>query len=114
MEFLDVEHQMDMKSVAGFFTRDYTKPTAMERTFLHGQSHHPPAVFKSIVLGEAVRLRRLNEPDETYHQSLSKLRNKCARSSFHMNIIDDLLSQASTWTERFKQKHFHKVNKPLV
>ena len=102
MEFLDVEHQIDRKSVAGFFTRDYTKPTAMERTFLHGQSHHLPAVFKSIVFGEAVRLRRLNEQDETYHENLLKLRNKWARSSFNMNMVDDLLSQASTWTERFK------------
>ena len=114
MEFLDVEHQIDRKSVAGFFTRDYTKPTAMERTFLHGQSHHPPAVFKSIVFGKAVRLRRLNEQDETYHESLLKLRNKCARSSSNMNMVHDLLSQAFTWTERFKPKNFHKVNKPLV
>ena len=29
-------------------------------------------------------------------------------------MVDDLLSQASTWTERFKPKNFHKVNKPLV
>ena len=29
-------------------------------------------------------------------------------------MVDDLLSQASTWTERFKPKIFHQVNKPLV
>ena len=33
MEFLDLEHQIDRKSVAVFFTRYYTKPTALDRTF---------------------------------------------------------------------------------
>jgi len=65
----------------------------------------PPHIFKSIVFGEAVRLRRLNELDHHYHNSLHTLRNKCALSSFHMSMLDDILSMAATWTERFDPKN---------
>ena len=61
-----------------------------------------------------MRIRRLNEQDQIYRKSLLKLCNKCARSSFNMNMADDLLRQVSTWTERFKPKTSHKADTPLV
>jgi len=69
--------------------------------FLHGKFHHPPHIFKSIVFGEAVRLKRLNDLDHHYHNNLHTLRNKYALSSFHMSMVDDILAMAATWTERF-------------
>jgi len=71
MEFLDVEHQLDPHSPGGFYTRDFTKPMAVDRTFLHGKSHHPPTVYKSVVFGEAVRLRRLMNVT-TFTETVSK------------------------------------------
>ena len=58
IEFLDVFHQIEEDNPIGFVTKNFTKPTAAGRTFLHGNSYHPLHIFKSIIFGEAVRLRR--------------------------------------------------------
>ena len=57
VEFLDVNHVIDNTNPFGFITRNYVKPTAVHRRFLHGSSHHPPSVFTSILIGEAKRHR---------------------------------------------------------
>ena len=98
---------IDSKSVAGFYTRDYTKPTAIERTFFHGQSHHHPTVFKLIDFGETVTLRQLNEQNETYRENLSKPRNKYARSSFNMNVVDQ-------WFSTFCKRRTSKLSNLLL
>ena len=36
LEFLDVDHVIDMYIPAGFYTKDFLKSTATDRTFLHG------------------------------------------------------------------------------
>ena len=104
LEFLNVEHQTDDSFKGGFFTKNFVKPTATDRCFLHGHSHHPPNVYKSIVFGEAVRLRRLNESQEFYEKSLQQLRIKCLNSNFDKKIVDQILGTAKTWTDRFKSK----------
>ena len=76
LEFLDVEHTVKKNWNSGFYTRDYVKPTALDRTFLNGKSFHPAHQFKSIVFSEAVRLRRLNENHDEYLASLERLRKK--------------------------------------
>jgi len=43
-----------------FATKDFLKPTAEGRQFINGKSHHPKTTFKSILFGEAIRLRHLN------------------------------------------------------
>ena len=55
VEFLDVNHVIDANTYGGFYVTNYIKPTAVNRTFLNGQSHHPRAVYKSIVFGECIR-----------------------------------------------------------
>jgi len=75
-EFLDVNHCIAADSVFGFVTKDFVKPTSIGRRFIHGSSHHPPSTFKSIIFGEALRLRRLHERKEDYHTSLNKYRTK--------------------------------------
>ena len=112
LELLDVEHVIDSSHCGGFFTIDYIKHTATDRTFLHGKSHHPPSVFKFIVFGEAVRLRRLNESYTYYVERLTRLRTKCFKSNFNMGMVDDKLTKAKNWTDRFgpKSSKEHKDN----
>ena len=58
--FLDVNHCVTIKDDFGFVTKDFLKPTTEGRQFINGNSHHPQTTFKSILFGEAIRLRRLN------------------------------------------------------
>ena len=48
LKFLDVNHVIGTTSLCGFYTRDYVKPTAVNRGFLHGKSHHPPNTSLSL------------------------------------------------------------------
>ena len=66
LDFLDVLHMIDNSNKFGFFTTSFIKETATKRLFLNGNSYHPLCIFKSIVFGESVRLRRLNETNELY------------------------------------------------
>ena len=59
-----------------FFTKNFIKSTAKDRCFLNGASHHPTSVYKSIIFGEVVRLRRLNERKFDYLKSLVNLKDK--------------------------------------
>ena len=43
-------------------------------------------VYKSIVFGEAVRFRRLNENKSNYLKSLANLKDKCFRSNFNQKL----------------------------
>ena len=69
VEFLDVCHHITDSSIFGFVTKDRIKPTALDRCFLNGASHHPQATFKSIVHSEAIHLRRLNEKQSDFNES---------------------------------------------
>ena len=61
VEFLDVNHCVTIEDDFIFVTKDFVKPTAEGRKFINGNSHHPQTTFKSILFGEAIRLRRLNQ-----------------------------------------------------
>ena len=74
-------------------TFNFIKPTALGRRFISGESYHPLHVFKGIIGGEAKRLRRLNSTDEGWHASLENLRDKCKRSNFNKEIIEDMLDK---------------------
>ena len=71
LEFLDVLHMIDNSNKFGFFTTSFIKETATKRLFLNGNLYHPLCIFKSIVFGESVRLRRLNETNELYLNSFA-------------------------------------------
>ena len=101
VEFLDVFYQIEDDPI-GFVTNNFTKPTAAGRTFLHGNSyHHPFHVFKGITFSEAVRLRRLNERQEDYINSINELKDKCLSSGFNKKVTQIMIQKVSTWTERF-------------
>ena len=76
VEFLDMYHQIEEDDPIGFVTKNFTKPTAAGRTFLHGNSYHPLHVFICIIFSEAVRLRRLNKRQEDYINNIKKLKDK--------------------------------------
>ena len=61
LEFLDVLHVTNQTAKGGFITKYFTKKTDQNWCLLNGSSHQPLSVYKSIVFGEAVRLRKLNE-----------------------------------------------------
>ena len=101
VEFLDVFHQIEEDDPIGFVTKNFTKPTAAGRTFLHGNSYHPLHIFKGIIFSEAVRLRRLNERQEDYLNSINELKDKCLSSRFNKKVTQNMIQKVSTWTERF-------------
>ena len=76
VEFLDVNHCVTVEDNFGFVTKDFVKPTAEGRQFINGNSHHPQTTFKSILFGEAIRLRRLNQRKDDYLSSLNRLKEK--------------------------------------
>ena len=77
LEFLDGLYMIDNSNKFGIFTTSFIKETATKRLFLYGNSYHPLCIFKSIVFGESVRLRRLNETNELYLKVLERLKKKC-------------------------------------
>ena len=83
VEFLDVLHCTSKDAEKNFYITDFVKPTAKNSTFLHGKSWHPTHTFKGIILGEAKRLRRLNERDLPYKKSIERLYEKCKKSGFN-------------------------------
>ncbi|MEC8567306.1 MAG: hypothetical protein VXY56_03310, partial [Pseudomonadota bacterium] len=101
IELLDVNHVVDAESTAGFYTTNFIKPTAQNRTFLNGRSYHPRSTFKSIIYGESIRLRRLNERHDIYLKSIESLKLKCLKSNFDKRIVRKMINIAKTWTTRF-------------
>ena len=105
LEFLDVLHVTTLNAKGGFITKNFIKSTAKDRYFLNGASHHPTSVYKSIVFGEAVRLRRLNERKSDYLKSLVNIKDKCFRSNFNQKMTENMLKIAKYWEDRFEPKH---------
>ena len=91
--------------IGGFYTRDYVRPTALDRIFLHGKSFHSTHTFKSIAYSEAVRLRRLNETQSDYLASLERLKQKkYIYSQFNIKLVNRIFDLASRWNDRFGPK----------
>ena len=61
IEFLDVLHKNSSDSPSKFVTCNHVKKTALDRTCINGTSYHPLWVFQSIVVSEAMRMRRICE-----------------------------------------------------
>ena len=101
LEFLDVNHCVDLDFPGSFYTTNFIKPTGLNRLFLNGGSYHPPYVFKGIIFCESIRLRRLNERDDMYQNALEQLKDKCIRSGFGKKLVCDMISITRIWKERF-------------
>ena len=103
LEFLDVLHKASRESPFGVTTKNFIKATTKHRTFVHGQSHHPKLVYKSIVLSESMRLRRLCEESSDCFEGHDQLACKCGRSHFSKKLYFSIISNAKTWTDRFNR-----------
>jgi len=102
VEFLDVNHCVTIEDDFGFVTKDFVKPTAEGRQFINGNSHHLQTTFKSILFGEAIRLRRLNQRKDDYLSSLNRIKEKAIRSKFPLNMTIDMIALASNWEDRLR------------
>ena len=100
VEFLHVNHCVTIEDDFGFVTKDFVKPTAEGRQLINGNSHHPQTTFKSILFGEAVRLRRLNQRKDDYLSSLNRLKEKAIRSKSPLNMTNDMIALASNWVDK--------------
>ena len=76
VEFLDVLHKHSSDSPFKFVTSNYVKKTALDRTFINSTSYHPSWVFQSIVVSEAMPMRRICEDQTDYDTSLEYIKNK--------------------------------------
>lgn len=97
IEFLDILHCIDKNYSWGFKLKNFVKPTAIDALFLNGKSHHPLHVYKGIILGESRRMRRLNECDEDYYDSLQMLKSKCIRSGFDEELVNGIIEKTKRW-----------------
>ena len=95
---------IDISNKFGFFTTSFIKETATKRLFLNGNSYHPLCIFKSIVFGESIRLRRLNETKELYLKDLERVKKKVIDSYFNKKVAEEIINLAKSWTHRFGPK----------
>ena len=101
LPFLDVEHVLTKENAKSFFyTRNFTKITAINSTFLNGKSFHPLNTFKAIITGEEKRMKRLNERKEDYTESLNKLKTKCITSNFNLKLTEDQFEKIQKGKEK--------------
>ena len=54
------------------------------------------------MFSEAIRMRRLNETQTSYIESLKRLQIKCLLSNFNKKMVDDMINIAKTLLNRFK------------
>ena len=114
VEFLDVNHCITTDDDFSFVTKDFVKPTAEGSQYINRKSHHPQSTFKSILFGEAIRMRRLNQRKEDYLCSLNRLTEKAIRSSFSLDMTNDMITMASNWEERLWAPKGEKKDDPHV
>ena len=114
VEFLDVNHCVTIEDDFGFVTKDFVKPTAEGRQFINGISHHPQTTFKSILFGEAIRLRRLNQRKDDCFSSLNRLKEKAIRSKFPLNMTNDRIALAFNWEDCLRPPKCDKKEDPQI
>ena len=100
VKVLDVFCIIDCNEKIGFFTIDFLKPTSKNTFFFNVKSHHLHSVFKSIVYGETIRIRRLNEKEDYHHKSLNTIEEKCINSNFNKDIVFNVIQFAISWKTR--------------
>ena len=116
VEFLDVNHCVTIEDDFGFVTKDFVKPTGEGGQFINGNSHHPQTTFMSILFGEAIRLRRLNQRKDDYLSSLNRLKEKAIRSKFPLNMTWypwHLIGKIDYGPQNTTRKKTHRFGLPL-
>ena len=91
LEFLDVLHVGNATARIGFVTKDSQKPTAPYQCFFEWHFTPSASSFRSIVFGESIRMRRLNERDQDYLESLERLQKKCMVFGFEERMTTHMI-----------------------
>ena len=73
IEFLDVNHRIDKSGPGEFVTTKFIEPTARERSFVVAILFIRAMFFEPIVFSEATRMRRFNELQPDYIDTLQPL-----------------------------------------
>ena len=111
LPFLDVQHILIKEGNKSFFkTKNFIKKTAQNSKFLDGKSYHPLNVFKGIITGEEKRMRRLNETEEDYKESLKILENKCLKSYFNPKLVANQFKKIHEQNSNF-DNNFNKTTR---
>ena len=68
-------------------------------------------MFQSIVVSEAMRMRRICEDKTDYDTSLKYLKNKCFIFKFPKTLTSKIIEQAKSWVDRFHPINNSKLKK---
>ncbi|XP_071993372.1 uncharacterized protein [Engystomops pustulosus] len=106
LEFLDVQLDVvaDQIKVSG-----YRKPTATN-ALLHYNSAHPDHVKKAVPYGQFVRLRRINDSDESFHKQALELKDRLRLRGYPDTIIKTAYDKA-TKLDRHQLLHRREVKR---
>ena len=97
LELLDVNHTIVKKEKGWFYVKSFVKPTANNRVYTNGRSFHPRSIYKSIVLNELIRLRRLCERDCDYLEALKLSKDMCINSYFCKDLVVEMQEKTVKW-----------------
>ena len=78
------------------------KNTAINSVYINGRSYHPRSIYKLIVFGESIKLRRLCERDFDYLEALNLLKDKCIKLYFCECLVVGMLEITEKWKGRFR------------
>jgi len=100
VEFLDVNHCIITEDDFGSATKDFARPTMEGRQFINCKLHHTNAIFKSVLLEEAIKLRRLNQRKENWFTNLNRIQENVIGSIFSFDMANGMVAVVSNWGER--------------
>ena len=96
-EFQAVFYIIDCNENNGVFATNFLKSTSNNTFFCMVNPTIPHSIFKSIVYGEAIRIRILNGKEDFYHKSLNRLEEKCIKSNFNKNMVYKVIQIVRSW-----------------
>ena len=83
--------------------KNYVKFTAINRIYINGKFYYPRSIYKSIVFGESIRLRRLCDRGCDYLEALNLLKDKCIKSDFCKGLLVEILEISKKWKHRLRR-----------
>ena len=100
VNFLDVNLKF---SNGKWVTSEYVKKLKPLK-YINYKSNQPKQVMKSIIKGEATRVRRLCSSDMEYIKSLQRIGIRCINSDYPQKMVWKILRQAKQWKRDINYK----------
>ena len=89
-------------------TREHRKETASSSYLKYG-SAHPKFVYKGIIKSQLIRLRRICSREYDFDFAVKKLKERCIRSGYDVELVSEILSSASNL-----ERNIIHTSKPVV